>query len=474
MKNSKINTEPVYYNYKGHFPPSPLETGRPAAIPSPSARSHPKRITDTTLRDGSQDPCFALFPHEAKVRYYDLLHELDNGTGRIENVEVFIYQKRDQWVLEKLLERGYEYPQVTTWTRATPKDIKLLVELSGGRIKETGMLASASDHHIFDKLKYSSKEVAIEKYLVPIMTALENGIRPRVHLEDTTKADISGWVIPFMKQVMEETKGRACFRICDTMGWGVPDPYAVLPTGIPRLVSLLYEETGAELEFHGHNDFGLATANSIAAWIYGCNRVNTAFAGTGERTGNTSLEQMVAAMVRLYGNPGLNLGVLAELTKLIHAEVYPVSSKAPLIGGGIFTTQAGLHQTGVERQSEAPGGLIYLPYSPELVGREQVELHRIGGLTGMEGVVAILNQELEAAGEQRRHTMVSRTAKLIYDRVHEEYDGTWDEEEKRYVNPRTTFFEPHELSDISKELEGRSGHGTEVRNQNFAELEKAL
>ncbi len=92
----------------------------------------------------------------------------------------------------------------------------------------------------------------------------------------------------------------------------------------------------------------------------------------------------------------------------------------------------------------------------------------------MEGVVAILNQELEAAGEQRRHTMVSRTAKLIYDRVHEEYDGTWDEEEKRYVNPRTTFFEPHELSEISKELEGRSGHGTESRNQSFAELEKAL
>jgi isopropylmalate/homocitrate/citramalate synthase len=248
------------------------------------------------------------------------------------------------------------------------------------------MLASASDHHIFDKLKYPSKEAAIEKYLIPIMTALENGIRPRVHLEDATKADISGWVIPFMKRVMEETRGRACFRVCDTMGWGAPDPHVGLPTGIPKLISVLYEETGAELEFHGHNDFGLATANSIAAWIYGCNRVNTAFAGMGERTGNTSLEQMVAAMVRLYGNPGLNLGLLAEITKLIHTEVHPVSTKAPLIGGSIFTTQAGLHQTGVQRHKEAPGGLIYLPYSPGLVG-EQVEsinrrTHGHGGRRG--------------------------------------------------------------------------------------------
>jgi citrate (Re)-synthase len=464
MEDKKINPERVYYNYEGNFPPSPLESERPASIPPPSARSHPKRITDTTLRDGSQDPCFALFPHETKLRYYDLLHEMDNGTGRIENVEVFIYQKRDQWVMEKLLERGYEFPQVTTWTRATPKDIKLLVEISQGKVKETGMLASASDHHIFDKLKSPSKEAAIEKYLIPIMTALENGIRPRVHLEDATKADISGWVIPFMKRVMEETQGRACFRVCDTMGWGTPDPHAGLPTGIPKLISVLYEEIGAELEFHGHNDFGLATANSIAAWIYGCNRVNTAFAGMGERTGNTSLEQMVAAMVRLYGNPGLKLGVLAEITKLIHTEVYPVSSKAPLIGGSIFTTQAGLHQTGVERQAEAPGGLIYLPYSPNLVGREQVELHRIGGLTGMEGVVAILNQELEAGGQNRRHTMVSRTAKQIYDKVHDEYDGTWDQEDRKYVNPRTTFFEPQELLEMSRKMETGSENVMETRD----------
>src|SRR4030042_1293268 len=243
MKDKKINPKYVYYNYSGNFPPVTLESEGTIPLPSLGNTDLPKRITDTTLRDGAQDPRFALFPHETKLGYYDLLHKLDNGTGRIENIEVFIYQKRDQWVLEKLLERGYDFPQVTTWTRATPKDIRLLVELSQGRIKETGMLASASDHHIFDKLKHPSKEAAIEKYLAPIMTAMENGIRPRVHLEDTTKADISGWVIPFMIRVMKETQGQACFRVCDTVGWGVPDPYAALPTGIPNLISILRDET---------------------------------------------------------------------------------------------------------------------------------------------------------------------------------------------------------------------------------------
>jgi isopropylmalate/homocitrate/citramalate synthase len=414
------------------------------------------------LRDGSQDPRFALFPAEAKLRYFDLLHKLDNETGCVENCEVFIYQKRDRWVLEKLLERGYKFPQVTTWTRATPKDIKFLIEVSQGRVEETGILASSSDHHIFDKLKYRSKEIAIEKHLAPIMVAIENGIRPRIHLEDTTKADIHGWVIPFMQRVMKETEGRARFRICDTVGWGVPDTQAGLPMGIPKLVSTIHEATGAELEFHGHNDFGLATANSIVAWIYGCKRVNAAFAGMGERTGNTPLEQMVAAMVRLYGNPGMDLKVLAEIAEFIDSEVCPVSSQAPLIGDAIFTTTAGLHQTGVERQLSAEGGLIYMPYFASLVGRRREAFHRVGGLSGNDGLVAILNQELEAASEEKRYSLLSRTIKWLYEKVHEAYDGTWDEKEGKFVDPRTTFFEPLELLEMAREFERRSQDGNSL------------
>jgi isopropylmalate/homocitrate/citramalate synthase len=450
MAEYHINPEKQYYNYQGQFPPLPLDA-EPARIPTETEKTHPKLITDTTLRDGAQDPHFALFPVEARLRYYDLLHELDNGTGCIEQVEVFIYQKRDLWTLDRLLDRGYQFPQVTTWTRALPKDIKMLVDVSQGRIKETGMLASSSDHHIFDKLRHSSKAEAADRYLGPILTACEYGIRPRVHLEDATKADIYGFVIPFMQRVLKETERWAKFRICDTIGWGSPDPYASLPVGVPKLIATLVQETGAELEFHGHNDFGLATANSIAAYRYGCKRVNVAFAGLGERTGNTSLEQVVAGYIRMYGDPGFNLKVLSQLRDLIAKEVNSIPPKQPIIGE-VFTTQAGIHQTGVSRQEQAEGGPIYLAFNASVVGDEAEELSRIGALSGMDGIVAVLNKQIKVeTGQQGRYTTSSKVVKYVYDRIQEAYDGTHDSEHDTLVGQRRAFFTPQEISALAKE-----------------------
>ncbi|HZP57620.1 MAG TPA: 2-isopropylmalate synthase [Dehalococcoidia bacterium] len=450
VTQTRVNSERVYYNYGGKLPPVTLEP-EPVTPPAPEADALPKLITDTTLRDGAQDSRFAVFPADARLKYYDLLHRMDNGIGGVYAVEAFIYQRRDVWTLEKLLVRGYEWPRVTTWTRATPKDIKLLVEVSQGKVKETGMLASASDHHIFDKLGYASKEEAIEKYLQPIRTALENNIVPRVHLEDTTRADIYGWVIPFMQRVLEESKGIAKFRVCDTIGWGSPDPYASLPWGIPRLFTVLRAETGAELEFHGHNDFGLATANSIAAWRYGAKKVNVAFAGLGERTGNTSLEQMVAALIRHYGDPGFDLTALEEMKRLVDTEVTPLPDRAPIIGE-VFTTTAGIHQAGVGRQGGAPGGLIYLPFAASLFGRQEVELSRIGSLSGSEGIISVLNRELERQGSETRVKETSRVVKQIYDRIQDEYNGQYDEQHDHWVNARRTFFTADDILELAREF----------------------
>lgn len=459
MQEYTVYSEKKYYNFQGELPRADLVL-EPATVPPASSQNTPKLITDTTLRDGAQDPRFALFPNETKLKYFDLLHKLDNGAGRIEAVEVFIYQKRDLWTLEKLLSRGYDFPQVTTWTRATPKDIKLLVEIGGGRIKETGMLASSSDHHIFDKLGFRSKQEAMDKYLAPILTACEHGIRPRVHLEDVTKADITGWVIPFIQRTLKETNGLAKFRLCDTLGIGLPDPFADIPMGLPRLVSLIAATTGAELEFHGHNDFGLATANCIAAYRYGCKRVNVTIAGLGERTGNAPLEQVVANYIRFFGDPGFNIEALAEMEELICQEVAPTHEKLPIIGKSIFTTQAGLHQTGLSRQQNADGGLIYLPFDPCLVGRTTVELNRIGALSGMDGLLAILNSQWEAAtGEKNKFTLMSRAVKQIYDTVHDSFDGLYDPSLDRFCNYRTSFWEPQELLEMARRLLGQSEAG---------------
>ena len=446
----KINPKRVYYNYGGRIPPLRLEQ-EPAVLPDGAVGRLPKLITDTTLRDGAQDSRFPLFPNEARLRYVDLLHDLDNGTGVIHAIETFIYQERDLWVLDKLLEREYDYPKITTWIRANPKDVKHLHNVSQGRVRETGMLASSSDHHIFDKLGFRSKKKAVDKYLRPIITACEYGITPRVHLEDCTRADIDGWVIPFMHTVLDATEGRARFRICDTIGWGSPDPYAALPQGVPRLVSTLFAETGAELEFHGHNDFGLATANSQAAWRYGCRKVNVTFGGLGERTGNTSLEQVLAGYIRLYGDPGFNQPVLAEMRRMVEEYLVPLAASAPIIGD-VFTTQAGIHQAGVARQEDAPGGLIYLAYDPAVVGRERAERSVVGALSGSEGIVSILNHEAEERGMDVRFSGRSRVVKKIYDRVQAAYDGRYDESADAWVNYRTTFFQPDEIWRIAVEL----------------------
>lgn len=455
MGHYPVNPNRKYYDFKGNLPSVTTEDA-PAIIPPQGPKTHPKLITDTTLRDGAQDPRFALMSNKAKLEYFDLLHKLDNGTGTIEAVEVFIYQKRDLWTLEKLIERGYDYPKVTTWTRAVPKDIKSLVEISGGKIKETGILASASDHHIFDKLAYHTKEEAIEKYLVPIMSACENGIVPRVHLEDATKADIGGWVIPFIQRVLEKTGGTARFRICDTMGVGMPDPFTHMPFGIPKLVSTLVRETGAEFEFHGHNDFGLATANSMAAFAFGCKRVNTAIAGLGERTGNTPLEQVLVNYIRVYGNPGLKLETLGEIADFVNKEIVSIPEKQPLLGRGIFTTQAGLHQTGVAKQREASGGLIYLPFEPEVLGQRSTEFNRIGALSGMDGLVAVLNEAwYESTGEKDRFSGASRLVKEVYDFIHSSYDGVYHEAGGEYTGFRTAFYTREELLKIARETQSK-------------------
>ncbi len=449
MANYQVNPETVYFNHKGGFPPLEIDTD-PAILPDAPMISD-KFITDTTMRDGAQDPHFAILPTSTRLKFYDLLHKLDNDTGRIQQVEAFIYQERDIWTLDRLLDRGYEYPEVTTWTRALPKDIKMLVDISHGRIKETGMLASSSDHHIFDKLGHRSKADAIERYLVPIMTACEYDIRPRIHLEDTTKADIFGFVVPFMQRVLKETNGWAKFRICDTIGWGSPDPYAALPVGIPKLVSTLLAETGAELEFHGHNDFGLATANSVAAWRYGCKRVNVSFAGLGERTGNTSLEQIIAAYVRIYGDPGFNLSVLSDIRNLFSEEVIDIPKKQPIIGR-VFTTQAGIHQTGMSKGNEAEGGPIYLAFDASLIGDHVEEHNLIGALSGMDGIVSVLNQQIKnKTNIKGRYTTRSKVIKYIYDRIQQEYDGVYDAASDSLTGQRRTFFTPEEVLIISEE-----------------------
>ena len=110
-------------------------------------------ITYTTFRDGQQSR--APYSTEQIVRIYDYLHKLGGPEGRIRASEFFLYSKKDRDAVEKCMERGYEFPEVTSWIRANKKDFQLVRDMG---MRETGILVSCSDYHIFYKMKMTRKQ----------------------------------------------------------------------------------------------------------------------------------------------------------------------------------------------------------------------------------------------------------------------------------------------------------------------------
>jgi len=137
-------------------------------------------ITDTTFRDGQQ--ARPPYTPEQIARIYDFLHEIGGETGLIRQSEFFLYSQRDRKAVELCKQRGYKYPEITGWIRAVAGDFKLVSQMG---LKETGILTSASDYHIFLKLR-KTRQKAMEGYLDVVKAALDQGVIPRCHFEDIT------------------------------------------------------------------------------------------------------------------------------------------------------------------------------------------------------------------------------------------------------------------------------------------------
>ena len=212
-------------------------------------------ITDTTFRDGQQ----ARPPYTVKQIgvIFDLLHRLSGPNGVIRQSEFFLYTEKDRKAIELCLAKGYRYPEINGWIRAIEQDLQLVFEMG---LKETGILTSISDYHIFLKLK-SDRKTALKQYLGIVRAALERGIIPRCHFEDITRADIYGFCVPFALELMrlrEDSGIDIKIRLCDTLGFGVTYPGAALPRSVPGLVRAFIDDAGVPghlLEWHGHNDF---------------------------------------------------------------------------------------------------------------------------------------------------------------------------------------------------------------------------
>ena len=375
-------------------------------------------ITDTTFRDGQQSR--APYTTEQIVTIYDYLHRLGGKNGMIRASEFFLYSKKDRDAVYKCMEKGYAFPEVTSWIRASKDDFRLVKEIG---MKETGILVSCSDYHIFLKLKMTRRQ-AMEHYLSVIRDCLEEGISPRCHLEDITRADIYGYVVPFcveLMKLMETYRIPVKIRACDTMGYGVNYPGAVIPRSVQGIIYAIHTHAGVPhelIEWHGHNDFYKAVSNSTTAWIYGCSGVNTSLFGIGERTGNTPLEAMVFEYAQLKGDlNGMDTTVITELAEYYEKEIgYSIPPRTPFVGRNFNVTRAGIHADGLLKNEE-----IYNIFDTEKFLNRPV-LCAISNTSGLAGIAHWLNTYYGLKGEAQ----VEKGSELVAEIkkwVDEEYAG---------------------------------------------------
>ncbi len=369
-------------------------------------------ITDTTFRDGQQ----ARPPYKVKqiIEIYDLIHRLSGPKGIIRQAEFFLYSQRDREAVEGCLALGHRFPEVTGWVRAKKEELEAVKQMG---LRETGILTSVSDYHIYHKMNLTRGQV-MDRYLGVVKDALSLGLVPRCHFEDLTRADIYGFVVPFaleLAKLREESGIPIKIRLCDTMGYGVTYPGAALPRSVPKLVRALIEDgacPGKLMEWHGHNDFYKVLINATTAWLYGCAAVNGTVLGFGERTGNTPLEALVIEYIAIRGkDDGMDTKVINEIAEYFEKEInFKIASTTPFVGRDFNSTKAGIHADGMVKNPE-----IYNIFDTEKILDRPYTI----AITDKSGAAAIahwVNQRLKLEEDRavdKRHPGISKIAKWV-------------------------------------------------------------
>lgn len=383
------------------------------------------RISDTTIRDGCQMPGIVM-KKAHKLKIFEYLHDMG-----VEKLETFVYNDRDKEAARAMLDHSYEYPEVTGWARANPADIDEVLKVGG--IRETGILMSISDSHIYDKMGLKSYEEAEKKYLTALQYAVDHGLKTRCHIEDTSRANYD-FVYPFIEKCID-IDPHTIIRVCDTLGYGVPFPEEAEPYGIPVIVKRLKKIGVKHVEMHVHDDFGLGVANTLAGLWYGADWANLTFLGIGERAGNSELEKVLAFLItRVDGFDKYDLRTVTAFAQYMEDEIgLRVPRNKAIVGKNIFSHESGIHTAGIIKNP-----FTYEPFPPELVGGRRSLM--IGQTSGTE-VVRIKAEEAlaELLGIQVHVDKTDPRIKSIHGEIQKMYDAeerrssVSDEEMKDFV-----------------------------------------
>ena len=328
------------------------------------------KILDTTLRDGEQTPGVSLTPKE-KFRIATKLDEI--GVNYIEAGSAITSQgERDS--IKEISNQGFN-AEILSFSRPLNIDIDYCLDCN---VDAVNLVVPTSDLHISDKLKISKDEL-LELSNNAVEYCKDHGLTVELSAEDASRSDVD-----FLKKVylsaIDHGADRIC--VCDTVGILTPDSSFEL---FSRL-----NDIQVPVSCHCHNDFGLAVANTLSAVKGGASEIHTTINGIGERAGNTSFEECIVSIDRLFSDftTDIKINQIYDISKLVArlTGVYIQPNKA-IVGENAFAHESGIHSDGIIKNSAT-----YEPMTPELVGRTRKFV--IGKHMGTHG----LNSRLKEIG----------------------------------------------------------------------------
>lgn len=333
-------------------------------------------VVDTTLRDGIQMPGVDLCS-DAKMAIIGALADLG-----VEEAEIgFAAQGAAALEEMRMLARHVPNVNCSVWCRARCEDLDAA---SRAGVSTIHISFPVSDRHL--RIVGWSREMALERADTLIGRARARARFVTAGAQDATRAD-PHFLSDFVAAATNAGAHRV--RIADTVGIATPRSAASLVELLNRTVP------GAALEYHGHNDFGLATASTLAVMEHGIEAISVTVLGVGERAGNAALEEVVTAAVMLYSfKSRMRLARLGRLCEIVGEKfgLQPRSSKA-ISGVNSFRHESGIHCHGMLRDP-----LAYQPFAPEAVGRNTV--YSVGSQSGASSLLAV---------GRNQGTMIART-----------------------------------------------------------------
>ena len=374
-----------------------MSTPEPAVFVSPYnqialGRADRKvRIFDTTLRDGEQMPGIALGVQE-KLQIAQVLDDL--GVDTIE--EGFPVNSPGEFDAVRAVAGAGLKAEVCALARCNKEDIDAALK---AEVAAAHVFIATSDIHLKHKLRMSREQV-LEKAVWAIDYAKAHGVVVEYSPEDATRTDLG-----FLKQVLLKVQEAKVDRIDipDTVG-------SISPAAMRYLIGQLKEVTRVPLAVHCHNDFGLATANSLAAVEMGADQVHVTVNGIGERAGNASLEEVVMSLHAFFGiRTNVDTTKLTRVSKLV-ARLTGVSVQPhkAIVGDNAFAHESGIHVHGILGDAST-----YEPVAPDLVGHHRKIV--VGKHTGVHSVESRLRDYGFTLSKDQLSSVTARVKRLAED-----------------------------------------------------------